>query len=86
MLADVPTTLILLIAVLFGMLLSYRLTVFGIAILSPVIALATWGLTHGVATALVAAVVFQVGYFVPTLAGLSTRRFGTTHSPKNRRA
>ena len=72
MLAVVPTTLILLIAGLFGMLLSYRVTVFGIAILSPLVALASWALFHGVATALVAVVIFQVGFFLPTLAGISS--------------
>ncbi len=85
MLADVPTTLILLIVGLIGMLLSYRVTVFGIAVLSPIVALATWALFHGIATALVAVVIFQVGFFVPTLAGLSSRRVDT-NSPKDRRA
>ena len=88
MLADVPTTLILLIVGLIGMLLSYRVTVFGIAVLSPIVALATWALFHGVATALVAVVIFQVGFSCPRSrdcrAGGSVRIRRKTGAPKSR--
>ena len=65
MVSAVQPILLLLLACLLGVLLAYRLTVVGLALLSPVIAGPLWLVTGSLWLAILGFIIVQVGFFLP---------------------
>ena len=67
MLYDAQIPMILLCAILLGVLVSARVTVFAVAMLAPLVAVATWLAVGNWWIAVAAFLLFQAGFLAPLL-------------------
>ncbi|MCP8938435.1 hypothetical protein NK718_07895 [Alsobacter sp. SYSU M60028] len=75
MLYDAQIPMILLCAILLGVLVSARVTVFAVAMLAPLIAVAAWLVVGNWWIAVAAFLLFQAGFLAPLLVTTVMRGF-----------
>lgn len=75
MLYDAQIPMILLCAILLGVLVSARVTVFAVAMLAPLVAVAAWLVAGNWWIAVAAFLLFQAGFLAPFLVTTVMRGF-----------